>query len=359
MPRLNTKTLAVAGGLLAATLLVGCGSVQTEDTSADAKGEKTTETTDLTWEAPKDLSGSLTLYSANPQGLTDDLVAAFTEATGVQVDVFGGETGKITAKLDAEWENPQADIVYLASWAPAAKYAADDRTLAYKPFGYDTINPAWIGKDDKFIGRDGSALSLVINTNTAPSVPKDWADLTKPEFKDQVLMPDPRESGTARDLIAAMVASQGEDATWKLFDELFANGMVVQGANGPALDDVTAGSHSVVFGGVDYSAYAAIKKGEALQVVLPSSGTTVTPRPVFILNSTKNEAAAKAFIDFMFAEQGQSISASKFMIPSQPSVPVASGAVAFDDVKQLDFTWDDVSKSGKDVLAKFVGRYLP
>lgn len=356
MLRLGTKSLAVAGGLLAATLLAGCGSVQAEGPSSAAGGQPASS--DLTWTAPEGLSGSLTLYSANPQGLTDDLVAAFTDATGVKVDVFGGETGKITAKLDAEWENPQADVVYLASWAPAAKYAADGRTLAYQPFGYDSITPSWIGDGDKFIGRDGSALSLVINTNTAPAEPKDWADLAKPEFKDQVLMPDPRESGTARDLIAAMVASQGEDATWELFDKLFANGMVVQGANGPALDDVTAGSHSVVFGGVDYSAYAAVQKGEALKVILPSSGTTVTPRPVFILNTTANQEAAEAFVDFMFAEQGQTIAAEKFMIPSQPSVPVAAGAVALDDVGQLDFEWSEVSASGKDILATFVERYL-
>ncbi|MFD7847247.1 hypothetical protein ACFV4K_30490 [Nocardia sp. NPDC059764] len=34
--------------------------------------------------------------------LTDELVAAFTRASGVEVTVFSAETGKITAKLDKE-----------------------------------------------------------------------------------------------------------------------------------------------------------------------------------------------------------------------------------------------------------------
>lgn len=358
MRALKKSSITLAAGTAVLLALTGCGSATTDAGAAPVSEDTATPDSNLVWEAPEDLSGSLTLYSANPQGLSDALISAFTEATGVTVDIFAGETGKITAKLDAEWENPQADLVYLASWAPAAKYAADGRTLEYQPFGYDTINPEWIGPDDGFIGRDGSALTLVVNTDVAPSTPTDWEDLTDPSFKDLVLMPDPRESGTARDLIAAMVASQGEDATWELFDALFANGMVVQGANGPALDDVTAGSHAVVFGGVDYSAYSAIAKGESLEVVVPSSGTTISPRPVFILESTDNEEAAKAFVDFMFAEQGQTISASKFMIPAQPSIPVAEGAVPFNDVKQLDFTWDEISATSKDILATFTERYL-
>ncbi|MGO1769065.1 MAG: extracellular solute-binding protein [Microbacterium sp.] len=352
MRRSGLTSLVATGGILSVAALAGCGSVA----GADADEPEAPADSALTWEAPEGLSGELNLYSANPQGLTDELVAAFTEETGVTVNVFAGETGKITAKLDAEWENPQADIVYLASWAPAAKYAADGRTMAYEPFGYDSINPDWIG--DGFIGRDGSALALVVNSDAAPSIPSDWSDLADPEFADEVLMPDPRESGTARDLIAAMVADMGEDETWALFDELFDNGMVVQGANGPALDDVTAGSHSVVFGGVDYSAYSAIDKGEALQVVLPESGTTVTPRPVFITEDTDNPDAAQAFVDFMFAQQGQTISAANNMIPAQSEIPVADGAKPLEEITQLDYSLDDVAADGADILDEFVSRYL-
>jgi len=358
MPRLRHALLATAASIATVAALAGCGSInEPADTPSDDAPSTPTDV-DLTWTPPEGLSGSLTIYSANPQALTDNLVAAFTEATGVQVEVFAGETGKITAKLDAEWDNPQADLVYLASWAPAANYAEQGRTLAYKPFGFDSIHEGWAPADGSFVGRDGSALALTVNTAVAPSIPSDWADLADPAFKDLVIMPDPRESGTAADLITAMVTVNGKDATWKLFDDLFANGLVVQGANGPALDDVTAGSHAVILGGVDYSAYSAIKKGESLQVVFASSGTTITPRPIFIVKGTKNEAAAKAFEDFMFSQQGQEISAAANMIPAQPSVPVASGTRAYDDVEQLDVDWDEIAANGSSVVDEFVSRYL-
>jgi iron(III) transport system substrate-binding protein len=338
-----------AASLTTLAVVTGCGSV--EDTTAPV-------TASTTWTAPAGLSGELTLYSANPQALTDDLVAAFTKTSGVKVNMFGGETGKITAKLDAEWANPQADVVYLASWSPAAKYAAAGRTLAYRPAGVEQIRTGWAGPGDAITGRDGSALTLVVNTKVAPGTPADWPDLAAPQYKDKVVMPDPRESGTAADLITAMVAAWGKDKTWELFDKLFANGLVVQGANGPALDDVTAGSHAVVIGGVDYSAYAAVAKGEPLKVVLPSSGTTITPRPVFIVKDTKNPTAAKALVDFLFSTQGQQISAANQMLPARSDVPAAAGTRSFADVKQLQFTWDQVKSTGADVLAEFTKRYL-
>lgn len=350
--------IAVSGVALTVMALAGCGSVDAPANAEAPTPAAPAADSAIAWEAPEGLEGELTIYSANPQGLTDDLVKEFSDATGVTVNVFAGETGKITAKLDAEWENPQADMVYLASWAPASKYADAGRTLSYQPFGYDSINPEWIGPDDAFIGRDGSALALVVNTNVTDQVPADWADLTDAVYKDQVIMPDPRESGTARDLITALVSSQGEDATWELFDDLFDNGMVVQGANGPALDDVTAGSHAVVLGGVDYSAYSAVDKGEALQVVLPASGTTVSPRPIFILKDAQNVENAKAFEDFMFSAEGQAISAANYMIPSQPEVAVADGAQALSDITLLDYDLDDVAANGADVLDQFVERYL-
>lgn len=354
MKRSLTSIAGIALAGLTVAALTACGSVTTEETTPEPAASATGS--DLTWVAPEGLEGSLTLYAANPQGLNDKLVEAFSAETGVDVEIFADTTGKITAKLDAEWENPQADIVYLASWSPAATYAADGRLLDYTPQFADTVHTDWVG--DGFIGRDGSALALVVNTNVAPDTPTDWADLADPIYADQVIMPDPRESGTARDLIAAMVADQGEDETWALFDALFANGLVVQGANGPALDDVIAGSHAVVLGGVDYSAYSAIGKGEALEVVLPASGTTVSPRPVFILESTQNADAAKAFVDFMFSEQGQTLSANANMIPAQPAVAPKAGTVALADVPLLKYTTEELAETGKPLLETFVQRYL-
>lgn len=333
------KFKKLAAIVLSTAALTACGSVQDQAKVPEAKDK---------WEAPQGLSGDLTFYSANPQGLTDDLVQAFKEKTHVNVNVFSGETGKITARLEAEKANPKADLVYLASENAAKKQA---RTDAYEEFtleGADKIHEGWA--KGKYTGRDGSALALVVSTKATDQHLADWEDLTKPEFKDKVIMPDPRESGTAADLVSAMVEKFGEQKTWDLFSRLFANGMVVQGANGPALDAVTSGSKAVVLGGVDYSAYAAKAKGEPLEVGMPSSGTSVTPRPVMILKTAKNKAAAEAFTNFMFSPEGQAIAAKHYMIPARTDVKPAEGK-PLDELQQLP--------AGKpDVRDKFAEHFL-
>lgn len=343
----------VAGFALAATM-AGCGSVDAADNSGNSSASDAQE-----WVAPEGLSGELTYYSANPQGLTDDLVGAFEKKTGVTVNVFSGETGKITAKLKAEAANPQADIVYLASWSAAQSQSETGAFEKFEPEGADKVHEGWASESGDFTGRDGSALGLVANTEAIEGGegPKDWEDLTDPKYKDKVIMPDPRESGTAADLIAAMVDKWGEDKTWDLFDKLFDNGMQVQGANGPALDAVTSGSKAVVFGGVDYSAYAAKAKGEPLEFAIPSSGTTVTPRPILISDDSDNKEAAEAFVDFMFSEEGQSISADNFMIPAVDGIEPAEGA-PYEEIERLTDDFFGLSEASDSVSETFVDRYL-
>ncbi|MCG7275002.1 ABC transporter substrate-binding protein [Corynebacterium singulare] len=351
-------SLALAATAASALALTGCGSVdsaESTDASTDTTGSEASSAE--AWEAPEGLSGDLDYYSANPQGLTDALVEAFEEKTDVTVNVFADTTGKITAKLKAEEANPQADVVYLASWSAASKQDKAGALEEYTPEGADKITPSWVSKNGTFTGRDGSALALVTNTNVVDSVPQDWEDLTDEKYKDQVIMPDPRESGTAADLIAAMVSQWGEDKTWELFDKLFDNGMIVQGANGPALDQVTSGSRGIVMGGVDYSAYSAKSKGEPLEVVIPSSGTTVTPRPVMILKTTDNKEAAEAFVDFLFSDEAQEISASKNMIPANTEITPKNGP-KLDEITTLNEDLDTVVSTSKDVKEKFAQRYL-
>lgn len=349
----NKNVLTTSAALLFGALaFTACGSATPANETSDAEQDSAASDG---WEAPEGLSGEISYYSANPQGLTDELVAAFEEKTDVTVNVYADTTGKITARLKAEEANPQADLVYLASW-DAASAQADSGVLAqYSPEGSDQIHDGWA--TDEFAGRDGSALALVVNTNVLDVVPEDWSDLTGSQYADQVIMPDPRESGTAKDLVTAMVANQGEEETWELFDALFANGMVVQGANGPALDTVTSGSKGVVFGGVDYSAYSAQSNGEPLEVVIPSSGTTITPRPLMLMESSDNADAAQAFADFMFSTEGQSISAAKNMIPARQDVAAQAGP-AYEDIEQLATDWNDIMENSEDVTEQFVERYL-
>ena len=86
------KFIAALAGASAAFGLVACGSVESSDNAESTDANNETVSADE-WKAPEGLSGSIDYYSANPQGLTDALVEAFQDRTGVTVNVFAGTTG--------------------------------------------------------------------------------------------------------------------------------------------------------------------------------------------------------------------------------------------------------------------------
>ena len=365
-----TTATRLAAGLLAGSLvLAACASDDELDSAlGDATADDDTDAADETDDAPDDDAteddevdadaGSLVFYSAGPGGLANDLVDAFTAETGIEVELFQSTTGDVLGRLEAEMSNPIADVVYLASWVPAVNYKADGRTQAYTPANTDDHNPGWADEDGHFWGRDGSALALTVNTDLAPSMPTDWEDLAAPEWEDLVIMPDPQESGTARDFVAAFVDDRGEDEAFALFDALADNGLAIEGPNRPAVDSVVSGTHAAVIAGVDYMGYGDADAGEPLEVVLAESGTIVTPRPMFITEWAENVDEAQAFMDFVFSDDAQQIVVDRYLMPARTSIEVQNIMRPFDEVPLLDYDWGNIEATGDDLLAEFVSRYL-
>ncbi len=347
----------------AALALAACGDPEEVDDAlddaADVEEDVDEPEEDMDDEpAPDEEAGSLVFYSAGPGGLANDLVEAFTAETGIEVEMFQSTTGDVLGRLEAEMNNPIADIVYLASWVPAVSYKEQGRTQPYTPANTDDLNDGWADEDGHFWGRDGSALALTVNTDIAPSMPTDWEDLAAPEWEDLVIMPDPQESGTARDFVAAFVDDRGEDEAFALFDSLADNGLAIEGPNRPAVDSVVSGTHAAVIAGVDYMGYGDAAAGEPLEVVLAESGTIVTPRPMFITEWAENVDEAQAFMDFVFSDTAQQIVVDRFLMPARTSIEVQETMRPFDEVPLLDFDWANVEATGDDLLAEFVSRYI-
>lgn len=140
-----------------------------------------TETTDAK------LSGKVTVYMPSPAGLADKLAAAFTEKTGVKVEQFQGTTGEILARLEAEQENPVADVVILASWSDGLSMKAEGKLESYTPVNAEKVNPGWIDADSTLFGSSASAVGVICNTTVVPELNADWLALADAQYKDSLL----------------------------------------------------------------------------------------------------------------------------------------------------------------------------
>ena len=98
--------------------LAACGSSDSSDTSSDADSTQASESQDDSSNGESEkLSGTLTVYMPSPTDLNTAYIEGFEEKTGVKVELFEGTTGEIQARLEAEKDNPVADVVVLASWS--------------------------------------------------------------------------------------------------------------------------------------------------------------------------------------------------------------------------------------------------
>lgn len=263
-------------------------------------------------------ANTLTVYSAGPGNLIDALAADFTSETGIAVNVFQGTTGQVMARLEAERSNPLADVVISASWDSAESLHEAGLLYEYRSPNAETL-PDFL-KSDHYVAQGISALALVWNRDSEVPQPEDWSDLTDTAYRDQVTMPDPAQSGAAFELLTGLLTTLGEEETWSLVEALHDNGMIVPGPNARALNPVLQGAKSVVFGAVDYISLGQQAEGENIEVIFPSSGTVIAPRPMMILASSDMPDAAERFVDFALSDQGQARVADHYLIPARPDV---------------------------------------
>ncbi|MBE0487576.1 MAG: ABC transporter substrate-binding protein [Halomonas sp.] len=263
-------------------------------------------------------ANALTVYSAGPGALIDNLAADFTEETGIEVNVFQSTTGQVMARLESEQANPLADVVVSASWDSAKSLHGEGLLHEYLSPNAATV-PDFL-KTNHYVAQGVSALALVWNRDSDVPAPADWSDLTDAAYRDQVTMPDPAQSGAAFELVSGLLTAMGEDATWSLMEALADNGMIVPGPNARALNPVLQGAKSVVFGAVDYISLGQQAEGEAIEVIFPESGTVIAPRPMMILASTSMPDEAERFIDFVLSEQGQARVAERYLMPSRTDI---------------------------------------
>jgi iron(III) transport system substrate-binding protein len=289
---------------------------------------------------------TLTVYTAGPGDLIERLADDFTKETGVAVDIFQATTGQIMARIEAEMANPVVDVLISASWDTAVDFDAEGLLLPHESANAARVPEAF--RTETYVAQGISALAIAFNPQSGLPAPAEWADLTDPVYRDMVTMPDPAQSGSAFELVAALA---GQDGGWALFEGLKENEMIVPGPNAAALNPVLQGAKGVVFGAVDYISLNQKADGESIEVIFPGSGTVVAPRPMMIMASTDVPDAARAFVDFVLSDAGQARVAEVNLMPARTDV--AADRPLISDLTLLPLDSAAVAAGREATLARF------
>ena len=306
----------------------------------------------------------LTVYTALEADQIKAYQAAFEKSNpGIKIRWVRDSTGVVTAKLLAEKADPKADVVVGLAATSLMLLDKEGMLQGYRPEGLDKIkktmrDPA---EPPKWVGMDIWASAACFNTIEAGKknmpAPKSWADLTKPEYKGQIAMPNPASSGTGYLMVAGWLQMMGEEAGWKFMDALHQNIASYTHSGSKPCRQAAAGEY-VVGLSFEYRANKTKKDGAPIEAILPSEGLGWDMEASAIIATTKQLAAARKLLDWSVSEEANKLYADNFAIVAYPGVQAKLEHVK-GDVEQMlgknDFAWSAANRDR--VLAEWTKRY--
>ncbi|NUU31477.1 iron ABC transporter substrate-binding protein [Arthrobacter sp. C9C5] len=298
---MKIRNNALAGIALAATAalsLAACGSgASTSGSTTGADGKP---------------AGEITVYNAQHESLTKEWVDAFTAETGIKVTLRQGDDTEMSNQIIQEGAASRADV-FLTENSPAMAQVenaglfadVDKATVDQVPAEFRPSTNKWTGI---------AARSTVLVYDKAKlgqdKLPKSMLDLAKPEWKGKWAASPSGADFQA--IVSALLELKGQAATEEWLKGMKENYKAYKG-NSTAMKAVNAGEvdAALIYHYYYYGDQA--KTGENSKNVTPyyfknqDPGAFVSVSGGGVLKSSKNAAAAQAFLKFITGKKGQEV----------------------------------------------------
>ncbi len=293
-------------------------------------------------------AADLTVYTALEADLLPVYQRSFEAANpGINIQWVRDSTGIITAKLLAEKDNPQADVVLGTAATSLLLLKSEGLLEPYAPAGTEQLDPRFVDKDEPpyWVGTNAWAAALCVNTveleRNGLAMPTSWSDLTKPEYQGMVVMPNPASSGTGFLDVSSWLQLFGEEEGWAFMDALHQNIATYTHSGSKPCTMAAAGEYTI---GVSFAFRAArlINEGAPLAVVIPAEGIGWDMEASAIVNTTLEIDAAQALIDWSVSDEAMAIYAENYAILANQKLeqPVANLPEGIrEKIIDNDFEW--------------------
>jgi len=285
----------------------------------------------------------------------------------IEIKWVRDSTGVITAKLLAEKNNPQADVVMGVAATSLALMDKQGMLQPYAPLNLDAIMSQY--RDNKnppaWWGMDVWGATICFNTVEAKKrnipKPETWKDLLKPEYKGQIVMPNPASSGTGYfDVIAWLTLfgdDKGKGGGWKYMDGLHQN-IAQYTHSGSKPCNMAASGEFTVGISFEYRANANKARGAPIDLVFPKEGLGWDLEAFAIHKGTKKLDAAKKLADWASSKDAMILYGKNFAITAQPGVAPPLPNIPKDyEARLIKLDFNYAANERERILAEWIKRY--
>lgn len=351
LPRLSevklTRRMLVAGGaaLVVAGAGVAVGVTRCSHGAADVPVEPTAGVEGSEDAANSKLGGRLSLYTSCPEELVNDVVARFSQDTGVAVAAVRGSEAELVGQLlDGDVAGkPAADVI----WGGEALWYA----------GVDGLS-AGLESVQREVGAFALAEGLADGKKGTPAA---YADLLATALAGRVALCDPTSCEAGWLHLVAMLSEAsgtsaggtlGDDVSWAFVQELLTGGAVVCADEAAAVQALLDENADVALVSEQCARQLARRTGQTT-VTWPESAAGVADACAGVVEGCLNERQAEAFVEFLAGHDGQQVVADALARPVADDVQVAGGddMPADDDVEVVATDADAAAKQREEILA--------
>lgn len=243
----------------------------------------------------------------------------------IKLNFIRDSTGVVTAKLLAEKDNPQADVIWGLAATSLLVLKAEGMLEPYAPKGVELLKTEYVDKDNPpaWVGMDGWAASICYNTvegeKLGLTAPKSWKDLTKSEYKGHVVMPNPASSGTGYLDVSSWLQLFGEKEGWAYMDGLHQN-IATYTHSGSKPCKMAAAGETVIGISFEFRAAKSKAEGAPIDIIIPEEGIGWDMEASAIVAGTSKEEAAKTLIDWSVSKKANEMYNVGWAIVAMPGV---------------------------------------
>ncbi len=268
----------------------------------------------------------LTVYTAVEAEDLKKYAATFNEDhPDIKIKWVRDSTGIVTAKLLAEKDNPQADVVWGLAATSLLLLKSEGMLEAYAPKGVEKLDKKFVDKSNPptWVGMDAWVASICYNTVEAKKAgltpPKSWKDLTKPMYKGHVIMPNPNSSGTGFLDVSSWLQMFGEKGGWEYMDALHQNIARYTHSGSKPCKLAAAGEIAI---GVSFAFRGAKSKaqGAPLDIIVPEEGVGWDMEATAIIAGTEKLEAAKKLVDWSITKKANEMYNAGYAVVAMPGV---------------------------------------
>jgi iron(III) transport system substrate-binding protein len=281
----------------------------------------------------------------------------------IKINWVRDSTGVMTAKLLAEKNNPQADVVWGVAATSLLLLKGEEMLEPYAPQGVEELDPKFVDKGlpPSWVGMDAYVAALCFNTVEAEKLglaaPKSWKDLTKPEYQGHVVMPNPASSGTGFLDVSAWIQMFGGEEAWSFMDGLHQN-IAAYTHSGSKPCKMAAAGETVIGVSFEFPGAKAKAAGAPIDIIFPEEGSGWEAEATAIIAGTPNLEAAKTLVDWSITRKANEMYNVGYAVVAMPDVAKQVEHLAADvSSKMIDNDFEWAATNRKAILEEWTKRY--